>query len=150
MASWDYPLLVAPVLGLISTVHCVGMCGGIVGMLAMSLPAEVRQSRWRLLGFTLSYNLGRVTSYTLAGVAAGILGGTVFGADANQAGPNLLRVLAAVMVIAIGLYLAGWLPRWTMLERIGAPLWRALEPYGRRLLPVSTLPKALLFGMIWG
>ncbi|MCR3771328.1 sulfite exporter TauE/SafE family protein, partial [Pseudomonas aeruginosa] len=29
-------------------------------------------------------------------------------------------------------------------------LWRHLEPFARRLLPVSSLPRALLLGAIWG
>ena len=31
---------------------------------------------------------------------------------------------------------------------IGA--WQKLEPIGRKLLPVASLPKALAYGMIWG
>jgi sulfite exporter TauE/SafE len=150
VAIWDFPLVVAAILGLVSTVHCVGMCGGIVGMLTMSLPAEVRQNRVQLLSYTLSYNVGRVVSYTLAGVAAGALSGSVFDPESAREGPSVARIVAPLLVVAIGLYLAGWLPRWTMLERIGAPLWRAIEPYGKRLLPIRTLPKALMFGMVWG
>ena len=37
-----------------------------------------------------------------------------------------------------------------MVETVGRPLWRVLEPLGRRMLPVDTLPKAALFGVIWG
>jgi sulfite exporter TauE/SafE len=35
-------------------------------------------------------------------------------------------------------------------ERIGKPLWKVLEPIGRRLVPVNNLPKALLYGLVWG
>jgi sulfite exporter TauE/SafE len=35
-------------------------------------------------------------------------------------------------------------------ETIGKPLWRILEPLGRRILPVDTLYKAAVFGLIWG
>lgn len=150
MAIWDFPLVVAAILGLASSVHCVGMCGGIVGMLTMSLPTDIRQNRSQLMAYTISYNAGRVLSYTVAGVAAGALSGSVFDPESAGGGPSLIRIVAALLVIAIGLYLAGLLPRWTALERIGAPLWRAVEPYGKRLLPIQTQPKALLFGMVWG
>ena len=53
-------------------------------------------------------------------------------------------------MIAIGLYLAGWLPQLSRVERIGVPLWKVLEPIGRRLVPVNTMPKALLYGLVWG
>jgi sulfite exporter TauE/SafE len=32
----------------------------------------------------------------------------------------------------------------------GGKLWRRVAPFGRRLLPVSTLPRAFAFGMVWG
>jgi hypothetical protein len=54
------------------------------------------------------------------------------------------------MMVAIGLYLAGWLPQLAVVEKIGVPVWKKLEPLGRRLLPVASLPKALAYGLIWG
>jgi uncharacterized protein len=60
------------------------------------------------------------------------------------------RVLAATVLAGIGLYLAGWFPRFAQLERIGAPVWRRVEPLGRRLLPVSSPFQALVFGAAWG
>ncbi|MBW6083160.1 sulfite exporter TauE/SafE family protein, partial [Pseudomonas aeruginosa] len=38
----------------------------------------------------------------------------------------------------------------TRVEALGRGLWRHLEPFARRLLPVSSLPRALLLGAIWG
>lgn len=35
-------------------------------------------------------------------------------------------------------------------QALGRGLWRHLEPFARRLLPVSSLPRALLLGAIWG
>ncbi|MCW8831672.1 MAG: sulfite exporter TauE/SafE family protein, partial [Gammaproteobacteria bacterium] len=54
------------------------------------------------------------------------------------------------MMIAVGLYLSGWLPQLANIERVGVPLWKKLEPIGRRLLPVSSPFKALAYGIIWG
>ncbi len=45
MGVWGYPLVIAPMLGLVSTVHCAGMRGGIMGMLSMGLSLEVRSER---------------------------------------------------------------------------------------------------------
>jgi sulfite exporter TauE/SafE len=53
-------------------------------------------------------------------------------------------------MIAIGLYLAGWFPRLALIEHVGVPVWRRLEPYGRNLLPIQSTFKAYIFGMIWG
>ena len=142
--------MIAPVVGLFSALHCIGMCGGIVGALTFSLPDGVRRQPRRLLAFTLAYNAGRIVSYALAGALFGWFGALVFAAA--NAGPAawLLRLAAAVITVAMGLYIAGWLPRFARVERLGEPLWRALEPLGRRLLPVHTLGRAALYGAVWG
>jgi len=67
-------LTAAFVIGLLGGTHCVGMCGGIVGALTAGLAEPARRSRLRLFITQLSYNLGRIASYALAGVLAGVLG----------------------------------------------------------------------------
>jgi sulfite exporter TauE/SafE len=126
------------------------MCGGIVGALTFSLPERVRGEPRRLLAFTLAYNTGRIVSYTLAGAMFGWLGALVFAAGDAGAAAWLLRLTAALITVAMGLYIAGWLPRFARLERLGEPLWRTIEPWGRRLLPVHTLGRAALYGAVWG
>jgi sulfite exporter TauE/SafE len=142
--------LIAPVVGLLSALHCLGMCGGIVGALTFSLPAHARASAPLLLAYLLAYNLGRVLSYALAGAAFGGLGAVVLAVDGGGWAVWLLRMLAAVVTVAIGLYIAGWLPVLALVERVGDPLWRRLEPLGRALLPVATPWRALLYGSVWG
>ncbi|HHC71981.1 MAG TPA: sulfite exporter TauE/SafE family protein [Thiotrichales bacterium] len=137
-------------IGLFSSLHCLGMCGSIISALSFSLPPEVRERRWRLQGFLVAYNLGRISSYAAAGALAGGFGSAVAEGITLENGHLILRVLGALMLMGIGLYLGGWFPRFALLERIGVPLWRRLEPFGRRLVPVTSLPRALLFGMVWG
>ncbi|UCB55950.1 MAG: sulfite exporter TauE/SafE family protein [Thiotrichales bacterium] len=143
-------IIAAFILGLFSTVHCLGMCGGIIGALSLSLPEPVRQHRRRLLGFIASFNIGRVLSYSFAGMVVGYIGAEAAAYTDMSDGPSLLRYTGVVMMIAIGLYLAGWFPQLSRVERIGKPLWRILEPLGRKLVPVNSLPKALSYGLIWG
>ena len=142
-------LLSAFVVGLLGGVHCVGMCGGIVGALTFSLPERVRRETGLLLAYTLAYNFGRILSYVLAGAMFGWLGALLLAAGGGWAA-WLLRTVAALVTVAIGLYVAGWFPRFARVERLGEPLWRQLEPLGRRLLPVRTLRRAALYGAIWG
>ncbi|MEI6947195.1 sulfite exporter TauE/SafE family protein [Paraflavisolibacter sp. H34] len=59
----------ALVMGLIGSLHCVGMCGP----LAMALPVAHRSSRGRLLG-GLIYNTGRVLTYAVLGGILGLAG----------------------------------------------------------------------------
>ncbi len=143
-------LITAFLLGLLSTVHCIGMCGGIIGALSLSLPTHVRAQRSHLLAYIATYNVGRIISYTLAGLIAGAVGAELVTTSGLEHGHNLLRIISVAMMVAIGLYLTGWLPQLGLVEKIGLPIWKKLEPVGRKLLPVTSLPKALLYGMIWG
>ena len=136
--------------GLFSALHCVGMCGGIMGALSFGLPARTRQQTALFLLFLLTYNCGRILSYALAGALMGAMGGTLLALLGPGQGHRLLQWVAAMIVILIGLHIAGWLPKMARIERIGVPVWRLLEPLGRRLTPVSSLPRAFAYGLIWG
>lgn len=140
----ELSLLTALLAGLLGGVHCVGMCGGIVA--AFSFRADGSTPPFRL---HLAYNLGRVSSYVFFGALAGMLG-----ASLKLAGflpvQTLLFVLAQVVMILLGLYLAGF-SRWVLVfERAGGVLWRAVKPLFQKLLPVRSTPQALLAGMVWG
>ena len=137
-------------LGLFSTIHCVGMCGGIIGALSLSLPVEIRNNKARMLMFITTYNIGRILSYSFAGLVAGAIGTGVLASTGFEQGHAVLRAIGVAMMVAIGLYLAGWLPQLATVEKIGVPVWKKLEPVGRKLLPVASLPKALAYGLIWG
>ena len=115
----DVSLLSAFLVGLLGGVHCVGMCGGIVGALSLGLPQDGRRgvARWPYL---LAYNLARIASYTLAGALLGGVGWLAAnwsGLYQVQAG---LQVVAALFLIALGLYLGGWWQGLVALERGGA------------------------------
>jgi len=56
-------------MGLLGSLHCVGMCGPI----AMALPLD-RESRMRTWAGALSYNIGRVFTYSVLGLVFGYLG----------------------------------------------------------------------------
>ncbi|MFC1683887.1 sulfite exporter TauE/SafE family protein [Pseudomonadota bacterium] len=146
----DTSLSVAFIVGLFSTPHCVGMCGGIMGALSYGLKAEDRQQPARLFVFVMAYNLGRILSYAAAGALIGGAGGMLAEMGGDGVGHRWLQWLASVILILIGLHVAGWLPRLTMIERIGLPLWRHLEPVGRRLMPVQSPLMAVVYGAVWG
>lgn len=138
-------LVTAFITGLLSTVHCVGMCGGIVGILSMS--TQHSRSPWLLI---ISYNLGRLGSYSVAGAVVGGLGSTVVNLSQLHQLQLVLQFGAALLMIAVGLYLAGWWQGLLRLERLGGHLWRRIEPYGRRFLPPKHPLQALALGALWG
>ena len=146
----EYPFITAFLIGLLSTIHCLGMCGGIMGALTFSLPQPVRENRRRLLPYLAAYNLGRIASYTLAGALLGALGERLYRLLSPHGGYLILQGIAALLMTGIGLYLAGWFPKFALIERLGVPVWRRLEPLGRRLLPVRSPLHAVAYGVIWG
>ena len=142
--------LTAFLAGLLGSVHCVGMCGGITGALTMGLPAPVRLSYARLLPYLLAYNSGRIMSYVLAGAFMGALGAQMVHVIEPQAAINVGRVISGVFMLALGVYLAGWWNTLAGLEKLGGRLWRRIEPLGRGLLPPKGPLQALGLGLVWG
>ncbi|HUM92742.1 MAG TPA: sulfite exporter TauE/SafE family protein, partial [Candidatus Competibacter sp.] len=142
--------LAAFLIGLTGGVHCVGMCGGIVGALTLGLPLARERPLLARLPFLLAYNTGRIASYVAAGALAGGVGAWAANLVSVHRAQLGLQVVAGLFMILLGLYLAGWWPVLGHLERAGGVLWRRIEPLGRRLLPVRTLPQALGIGLVWG
>ena len=143
------PYVTAFLVGLLSGVHCLAMCGGLVGSLTLGLDPACRRDPLRLLPLQLGYNLGRVTGYGLAGALAGGLGAILLQLGPLQTVQRTLYGLAGVVMVLLGLYLGGWWRRLAMAERLGLVLWRRLEPLSRRWLPVRRPSQALAVGLVW-
>jgi len=137
-------MLAALALGLLGGGHCLGMCGGLMGALSLSIPREQQSRKFRLL---LACNLGRAISYAAAGLLLGLLGHAIAG---NPTAALLLRLAAALLLLGMGLYLAGWWSFLPRLEALGGGLWRRITPLTRRLLPLDSTPRAMLLGALWG
>lgn len=150
LAVTTVPYVTAFLAGLLGGVHCIGMCGGIVGALVYGLPQAARTRTSSLLPFVFAYNLGRVFSYTAGGAVAGYLGFIAADWASEYRSWFVLRTVAALLMIGFGLYVAGWWAGLTRVERIGARLWRRVQPIGTRLFPVEQWHQALLLGILWG
>ena len=131
--------------GLMSGVHCAGMCGGIVGVVTTQLPHQ----RWPVL-YHLSYNSGRIFSYAVAGALAGAIGQSSLALKGYAPVQQALFATASIMLILMGCYLAGIWQGVRHIEKAGGLLWKKIQPYSRSLLPVDSLPKAYGLGMLWG
>lgn len=131
--------------GLLGGVHCVGMCGGIVTALSFATP-NAKPSLPMLLG----YNGGRLLSYALAGAIAGAVGASTLLLNDFLPVSRGLYVFANVMLILLGLYLAGLSRAVLVLENLGSGIWKRLQPLMKRFMPVRNPLQALLVGMVWG
>ena len=141
----DFSIIAMFFVGLLGGVHCLGMCGSIVGALTAQLPKTGR--RWP---FHLAYNAGRLASYTVAGALAGTLGQAGMLLRDQIPVQHLLFAVSSLMLIALGLYLAGVWGIVRHIEQFGGTLWRHIQPLTRGLLPVDTPLRALLLGVLWG
>jgi sulfite exporter TauE/SafE len=133
-------------LGLSASGHCLAMCGGLTAALGLATArtADGRVQPTLLLG----YQLGRITSYTLAGLLfSGLLGGVIALLDVESV-RRVLRGLAALTLLVGALIAFGRLGNSG--SGLRQTLWRRLAPIGRRFLPVDSLPRAFAFGMVWG
>lgn len=130
--------------GVIGSVHCVAMCGGIAT--GFALPGAARAAAWRIALIT---NAGRITGYMLAGA---IVGGLGHGLVALFQIPNLaiaLRAAAGVVMIVVALRMLGHrLPK--PMRGPSEALWRWLKPLQAPLLPATTLPRRFALGVLWG
>jgi sulfite exporter TauE/SafE len=131
-------------LALLGGAHCAGMCGGFVGALQLHRAPQLSAAT-----LSFGYHAGRLTSYTLAGLAAGTLGGAVYATDVLPL-QVLLLCAGSAMLLAIGASLLGkraWLAR---LEPLGARLWRLIAPVARKVYPPRTRIQAYATGLLWG
>ena len=144
--------------GLFGSVHCVGMCGGVVGAISLAprraFPVPVLSltatPTFAPLARVLSYNAGRIGSYAMAGALAGGLAGGARGLAGLPAVQGGAYWLANLMLVAMGLYLTGAWRGLAQIERLGQGLWRRLQPLQRRMLPLDSPLKLLAIGALWG
>jgi sulfite exporter TauE/SafE len=144
--------------GLLGSVHCAGMCGGIVGAFSMApvraFPVAVVSLRSAApaaaFGRVLAYNSGRIASYALAGALAG---GVASGARALAGLAAIETIgycLANLMLVVLGLYLMDAWRGLARLEQLGRIAWRRIEPVTALLLPLDSPLKLVAMGALWG
>ena len=137
--------------GLVSSMHCVPMCGPIV--LSYSLPLAQRDGFRRDLALAhLWYNLGRVTTYTALGALAGAMGGGI-GLASRLAGiAHGGRIFAGAAMIATGIYLSGLARRGGLIRiaspGIGARLSRLGKSFMLSVNPSSKFRLGLVLGFL--
>ncbi|MFZ1731572.1 MAG: sulfite exporter TauE/SafE family protein [Bacteroidota bacterium] len=101
------------ILGIVGSLHCLGMCGPIV----MVLPGSVRE-RWSFFFGRVLYNVGRAITYAVMGVAVGLIGQSIALAGYQQ----WLGIIAGtLMILSI------------LLPRVGVGRWLPTGPFDRVL-----------------
>jgi sulfite exporter TauE/SafE len=149
----------APVfmVGLLGSVHCAGMCGGIVSAFSVApvraFPVAVvtlRSAPADALARVLAYNSGRIASYAAAGALAGGLASGARALTGLAAIESVGYWLANLMLVVLGLYLMDAWRGLAQLEQLGRRVWRRIEPATALLLPLDSPWKLLAMGALWG
>ncbi|MCY7293869.1 sulfite exporter TauE/SafE family protein [Alteromonas sp. a30] len=130
-------------IGIAGSVHCIAMCGGVTAGLSLAIPKGKQQ-----LPFIFAYNLGRITSYSIAGGLAGALSSIL--SHQLQDGIAWLNLLSGLFLLLMAAYIGNWWPILSQLERIGGVLWRRISPLSKRFMPFKHPLYALPYGLIWG
>jgi sulfite exporter TauE/SafE/copper chaperone CopZ len=94
--------LVLLVVGMLTSIHCVGMCGGI--MLSQSISKD-STSKFETIRPALLYNAGRIVSYTIIGGIVGALGSVLALSLTVKAA---MEIFAGIFMIIMGLNMAGF------------------------------------------
>lgn len=132
------------VIGLITSVHCIAMCGGI--NLSQCIPQVTQgeaDNTSKLATFcpALAYNMGRVLSYTAVGFVLGLVGflmggGTEVGLSILLQG--ILKIIAGLFMVIMGINMLGlfpWLRKFTirmpksLARKVGNQKAKATRPF---------------------
>lgn len=105
------------IVGVLTSVHCIGMCGGITLSQCVGVKSEKPIHRLRP---TFLYNSGRVIAYTIIGGIVGALGSVI---SFNGAMRGVVAIIAGIFMVIMGLNLLNVFPS---LRRFNIRLPRAL------------------------
>jgi uncharacterized protein len=146
MPELDLGLLVAAWLtGLVGgSGHCLGMCGGIVGALGMR-----SRSGARGVATSITVQLGRVAGYASGGALVGLVGSTLAAGLLGSQAAIVMRAIAAVVIVLVGLQLASGIRFLRPIERFGGLVWMRLAPLLGGLLPPRDPGRGFVAGMLW-
>ena len=125
-------------LGLVSSLHCVQMCGPIVLSYSIAVNQLKKDASFvpTLLQNHLAYNAGRILTYSALGAVAGVAGGTL-GLLGRLAGfSHILALVAGGLMIVVGISMLGVIPS----SVLGSGLFRIPSLFLRRVARLLSAP----------
>jgi uncharacterized protein len=147
-------LLSAWLVGALGGMHCVAMCGGFLAATGTRDAGDTTRAPLlpavTVLRRELAYHGGRVATYALLGAAFGVAGAAAMNAAALAPLQRVFYLAANLMLILLGLRLAG---RWTqirLLQSAGARMFGAVVPAIQPLLRRPGLTGRVALGLVWG
>jgi sulfite exporter TauE/SafE len=145
-------LVSAWLVGTLGGLHCVAMCGGLLGAIGARDAARAQPllSARTLVARQATYHAGRIVTYSLLGALFGALGAATLGIVDLLPLQRAIYILANVFLLLLGTSLALRTPGVPMFQRFGArafaPVLRAMQPVLRR----SDASGRVAMGLVWG
>lgn len=136
-------ILTALLMGLTGSAHCLTMCGSLSVALGFSIPKH--KSFWL---YALFVSFGRVFGYGVIGLTANVIAQSILVASNGHI--LYLSILSGVLMIGIGLHISGLSSVIVRIEVIGRFIDKALTPIKQKIMPIDSLGKCLLYGLLWG
>lgn len=130
------------IVGLLTSLHCVAMCGGINLSQCISYKADnENNSKFSRFKPSLLYNSGRIVSYTVIGGIAGALGS---GIGFSGAAKGIVAVISGVFMVIMGLNMLNIFP-WLRKLNPGMP-----KIFGRKILGDKLMYGPFYVGLLNG
>lgn len=128
-ANMGYGMLF--IVGLITSVHCIAMCGGINLTQCIPKKNDETEESSRLAAFrpAFLYNLGRVISYTVIGLILGFIGMAISGGSGVGLPTMLqgiLKLVAGIFMVIMGINMLGIFP-WLRRINLRMPKFLAVK-----------------------
>ncbi len=128
------------IIGFAGSLHCIGMCGPI----AVALPVS-GISRARHLAGRATYNLGRILTYSVLGLAAGLVGQTI-----RVSGYQQVLSIALGVVILLSVFLPGRFGAVLFGSRLHARLFEPIRRFWGRLFAQNSVKSMFVIGLLNG
>jgi sulfite exporter TauE/SafE len=138
----------ALLIGLLGAGHCLGMCSGIASALTFSIKAN--QSKAVSLLSLLFYNLGRISSYSLAGAIFAASSGALVIWFGGKEALIYLRIIAAILMLMLALYISKIWHGLLVIEQAGIFIWKFIKPAAQTFIPLKHPLFAFPLGFLWG
>jgi sulfite exporter TauE/SafE len=133
------------IIGVLGSMHCIGMCGGFVAMYSLKKPV-IRPT----LSSHILYNLGRITTYSLLGGILGYIGSFVAYIGEYRGIPGASLLIAGSLMVLMGLNIAGVLGKRGLFEETGITRNATFRRSIHRIFALESMWSTFLFGLLLG
>jgi sulfite exporter TauE/SafE len=132
-------------IGLLGSMHCIGMCGGFVAMYSLKKPAAAPS-----LPHHIFYNLGRITTYSLIGGTLGYIGSFAASLGRHRGIPGAVLLFSGVVMVLMGFNLAGILGKRGLFDDTGITERTFFRTALHQILALDSAWGTLLLGILLG